>query len=180
MPTWATGASERQASGPRCEGISLIELLVALAILATLAGAVVLAFPDLLSRGGENTAARLQALIELACERAELSGRDIGIAVSAQGVAFGPFRDAAWEPLSDDPAEPLRPRRIDPPWRLTLRADGRPLALTDTLPEAPQLACLTSGELTPFVLELHGPQQRRWRIEGQAGGRIERERSDAG
>lgn len=154
-------------------------MLVALAILATLAGAVVLAFPDLLGRGGENTAARLHTLIELACERAELAGRDIGIAVSAQGVAFGPFRDTVWEPLPDDPAEPLRPRRIDPPWRLSLRADGRPLALADALPEAPQLACLASGELTPFVLELHGPEQRRWRIEGQAGGRIERERLDA-
>src|SRR3546814_19536228 len=59
-------------------GITLIELLVALVIVAVLSAAAVLAIPDFGARRAEVTAERFTALLGRACERAEVSGRDMG------------------------------------------------------------------------------------------------------
>lgn len=160
-------------------GLALIELLVVLVILGVLVGAVTLAFPDFGARRGEQALARVHALVELACERAALSGRDVGIAVSRDALAFGYFRAGRFEPIPDSPGEVLRPRRIDGGLALSLAVDGRTLALADASPARPQLACLSSGELTPFALELANAEGGRWRLRGHASGRLEAETADA-
>ncbi len=154
-------------------GLSLIELLVVLAIVAAMAGAAVLAFPDLGARGSEADARRVHGLIVLACERAERGGRDIGIAVGGNGLRFGPFVGAVWQPLPDSPSEALRPRRFSTATTLSLRLDGRASALPDEPPEAPQLACLSIGERTPFELLVRGEGGLAWRIRAGAFGAIE-------
>lgn len=169
--------------GPRSPvpgpGFTLIELLVVVVILAALIGAATLAFPDLGARRGDNAAARVEALLRLACERALASGRDVGIAVSRTGFAFGHFRAGRFEPVADSPAEALRPRSIDAAVTLGLRVDGRALVLADDPPAAPQLACLASGELTPFVLELTLPDGGTRRLHGRPSGALAWEDDDA-
>ncbi|MBB5015895.1 GspH/FimT family pseudopilin [Rehaibacterium terrae] len=160
-------------------GFTLIELLVVVVILAALIGAVTLAFPDLGTRRGDNAAARVEALLRLACERALASGHDVGIAVSRSGFAFGHFRAGRFEPVADSPAEALRPRRLDEGTTLALQVDGRSLVLDALPPARPQLACLASGELTPFVLELSLPGGATRRLRGYPSGALVWEGDDA-
>ncbi|MGY6517136.1 MAG: prepilin-type N-terminal cleavage/methylation domain-containing protein [Lysobacteraceae bacterium] len=148
----------------RARGLSLVEVLVVLAILAAMAGALVLAFPDLGGRRADNEAQRLLGLFDLACDRAAFTGRDVGIALGASAYAFGQFRDEGFEPFPGRGGEALRPRRLAPPLSLRLRVDGRPVALAAEPPELPQLACLASGERVAFELELLEAGRPGWRL----------------
>lgn len=171
MPISATGRPEH--------GFTLIELLVSLVIIAVLLGAVALAFPDTGARRSELAAERLEAWMRLACERAELTGRDTGIAVASQSLAFGAMQAGRWQRFADSPAEALRSRTLDTAVRLELRVADRLLALPDDLPTQPQLACLANGEQTPFELRLRGPGESMWILHGDAEGGLRRERDDA-
>ena len=96
---------------------------------------------------------------------------------------------------------PLRRRSFASPFALSLLVDGRPTRLPPELtPEqelelaksavvkstreddaqrlTPQVLLLSSGEITPFVLQMSAPGLTvRYRIEADALGRIKRERS---
>lgn len=157
----------------RTRGVTLIELLVALVIVATLTAAVTLAIPDFGARRSDAAAEQLAARIGLACERAMVSGRDVGIRVAVDGLRFGQFEAGAFQPWVDDPSEPLRPRTLSHGLQLQLMRDGRVLEFDDNV--APQLACQASGELTPFELLLLRDALPLWRIRGLASGSVERE-----
>src|SRR5688572_11902937 len=93
----ASGVSHRAA-----QGFTLIELLVVLVIAGVLIGALVLAAGGSGARELENAAQRSRGLIALACERALLSGRDLGFAPTRDGLRFGYFVAEGWRPLGDD------------------------------------------------------------------------------
>lgn len=160
-------------------GITLIELLVALVIVAVLSAAAVLAMPDFGARRAEVAAERIAALLGMACERAMVTGRDMGVAITADSMVFGSFSQGVFTPLPDDSAEPLRSRRLPDGIGLALRLDGHDIDLArDETPRA-RIACQANGELTPFALLLKRDGSPRWRITGTPSGRIERERIDA-
>ncbi|MBS0557914.1 MAG: type II secretion system minor pseudopilin GspH [Proteobacteria bacterium] len=143
----------------------MIELLVVVVILAVLAGALTLAMGGL---GGERQleqqARRTQALIDYACEQAELVGRDIGVSIDRHGYRFSRRNGAAWLPLEHDE---LRPREFLTGTQAALSSDGHAIAVGDDFPEKPQLVCFASGELTPFRLELRlADLAQGWRLDG--------------
>lgn len=193
MPMSATGVNDRLPSASERSlrrsdtGLSLIELLIALAIVGVMVGAVVIAFPDLTGRGLDTSAARLHRLIELACERAERSGRDFGIEIRRDGLRFGPFIDGRWQPVPEHSSEALRPRRLPEGQRLDLRIDGIALSLAegsaDGADPTPQIACLATGERAPFELRLSSDtdstERRAWRIHADPVGPIRLEPTDA-
>jgi len=160
-------------------GITLIELLVALVIIVVLSAAAVLAMPDFSARRDDVAAERLAALLAMACERAMVSGRDVGVAIDASSMAFGSFVHGVFTPLPDDGAEPLRMRRLTDGVHLALRLDGRDIDLQTDETLRARIACQANGELTPFELLLERDGSPRWRITGMPSGRIERERVDA-
>lgn len=198
MPTSATGASSRArvrtrastllASAPlaptslaspslerrvRTRGFTLLEVLVVLAIIAVLAGIAALSVGGVGSRRVENAAQRAEALVALACERAALTGRDMGIAVLADGLRFGYLAAQGWQPVGDDPADPLRPRALGDSIRLQLERDGERMEAAIDPPAAPQLACFGSGELTPFRLTIEGEGEPvRWHLDGALNGTL--------
>lgn len=163
---------------PLSNGFTLIEILVVVVIVGVLVVAVTLAFGTVgVERSLEREGERFRALVAYACNRAELGGRDVGIHVDAGGYAFSRSGLAAWQRESDGE---LRPRRWTEGLRVTLSRDGR--ALDDARADAavPQLVCFASGELTPFVLELAaGDAPLRYRVSGEAGGRVTLERVEA-
>ncbi|MFC4729611.1 prepilin-type N-terminal cleavage/methylation domain-containing protein [Coralloluteibacterium thermophilus] len=167
MPTSATGRADP------AHGFSLIELLVGLVVLGVLAGAATLAFPRSAERRVEADAERVAALIELACERAEVGGRDVAIALGTDALRFGPVDGGRWRPIGDDPADALRPRRLDVA-RLRLRIDGREMPLPPEAPATPQLGCSTDAELTPFELDVVRAELPGWRLRSE-GARVLRE-----
>lgn len=152
-------------------GFTLIEILVVVVILAVLATAVTLAVGSV---GGERQLARqaeqVRALLGYACEQAELTGRDIGVSMDTDGFRFSVANRTDW--IASDATE-LRARRWLDGMRATLARDGQPVAVVDKTPEKPQLVCFSSGELTPFRLELAlADLTKRYRLDGQPDGEI--------
>ena len=152
-------------------GFTLIELLVVVVIVAVVAGAVTFAVGGI---GGERQLARqaeqTQALIGYACEQAELTGHSIGIGVSSQGYRFAQFDHENWVPFG---IGDLRTRKWLDTTRAALSRDGRPLEVNSDYPEKPQLVCFSSGEMTPFRLELGLSDLRvTYRLDGQPDGDI--------
>lgn len=160
-------------------GITLIELLVALVIVAVLSAAAVLAIPDFAARRGEVAAERVAALLGMACERAMVTGRDMGVVINTGSMGFGSFTQGVFTLLPDDAAEPLRMRGMPAGFSLALRLDGHDIDLARDETSRARIACQANGELTPFELLLERDGAPRWRITGTPSGRIERERIDA-
>lgn len=142
-------------------GFTLIELLVTVAIVAVMSGVLVLA----VGAGDEEQALqreveRLAARIGYACERAELSGRDLGLHLRAGGYAFSAFQLEGWQFIEDDVAL----KRIELPSTIELRAEDQ--ELDDQFPTEPQFLCHASGEALPMRIEfVAGTQATRWRID---------------
>ena len=152
-------------------GFTLIEILVVVVILGVVIGAVTLAVGAV---GGERQFARqaeqVRALFVYACEQAEFSGRDVGISVDRQGFHFSVAGGNDW---TASVASELRARTWLSGTVPTLSRDAQAVAVTDKAPEKPQLVCFSSGELTPFRLELAlADVPKRYRIDGQPDGDI--------
>jgi general secretion pathway protein H len=153
-------------------GFTLIELLVVVVILAVLAGALTLAMGGL---GGERQleqqAQRTQALIGYACEQAELLGRDIGVSVDTHGYRFSRRNGADWLPLESDE---LRARNWLAGTQVALGSDGHAIVVGDDFPEKPQLVCFSSGEMTPFRMELRlADLAQGWQLDGKPDGGLD-------
>ena len=152
-------------------GFTLIELLVVVVILAVLAGALTLAMGGL---GGERQleqqSQRTQALIGYACEQAELVGRDIGVSVDTHGYRFSRRNGADWLPLESDE---LRAREWLAGTQVALSSDDHAIVVGEDFPQKPQLVCFSSGELTPFRLELRlADLAQGWQLDGKPDGSL--------
>ncbi|WP_422259399.1 type II secretion system minor pseudopilin GspH [Dokdonella sp.] len=177
----ASGASRLRCCPlplPAIVGFTLIEILVVIVIVAVLALAVTI---SIATAGGERQlgreAERLQALIVHACSQAELSGREIGVRLSAGGYAFSRLGFDGWS--ANGQGDELRPRTWLPGMQVALFRDGSELRLAEDESQAPQIVCFSSGELSPFVLRLQlGDAARRYEVRGQADGRVEVESVD--
>lgn len=148
-------------------GFTLIEILVTVVIISVLASVLVLS----VSAGDEEQwlsreADRLEARIVYACERAELTGREIGLHLRASGYAFSSRYGEQWRFIDDDPA--LKMAAL--PNLLQLAADNA--ALAESFDEKPQFLCFASGETTPMTIDLGaGERATRWRIDIAFDGR---------
>ncbi|HEY6893266.1 MAG TPA: prepilin-type N-terminal cleavage/methylation domain-containing protein, partial [Rhodanobacteraceae bacterium] len=78
-------------------GFSLIELLVVVVIVAVLALAVTLSVAGSADRQLLREADRFESLVRLACEKAEQSGRELGIDVGADGFSFRQLAGDEWQ-----------------------------------------------------------------------------------
>ncbi len=166
-------APPRLARAPHARGFTLIEILVVVTIAAVLVAALVLAAGGSGGRELENAAQRARALVELACERAVLGGRDIGFAPVTEGLRFGYFELDGWHEVDDRSDDELRPRALGEGIEMLATRDGEPLRLDHGAPTEPPFACLSSGELTPFTLDFSRPGVPDiWRLEGRLDGSL--------
>lgn len=157
-------------------GFTLLELLVVVVIVGVLAAALALSLGGSSERELANTAERFQTLLGQACGEAELSGREIGVAIGADGYAFSRLDGDAWRAFGKDGV--LRARRWPAGLRLAFTRGGRPLALATPEQAQPQLVCFSSGELTPFALVLAlGDAPVRYRISGSDDGTLKTEKA---
>jgi general secretion pathway protein H len=133
-------------------GFTLIELLVVVVIVAVIAGALTLSIGG---AGGErqlaHQAEQAQALIGYACEQAELTGRNIGLSFATDGMRFSQLESDDWVTIR---SSELRQRSWLDGTSSKLTSDDHQVQIASVYPDKPQLVCFSSGELTPFRLEL--------------------------
>lgn len=165
--------------GRRLAGFTLVELLVVLVILGSLLSLAMLSVGGFgHARELRNEAQRLATLIGLLSEEAVLDNREYGLLIRDEGYRVLVFDEleSRWDPLAGEEKE-----HALPVWaRLELELDGEPLKLAAPagqgddeagldsddedaraprrdrgagLPE-PQLLVLSSGELSPFRLQV--------------------------
>lgn len=107
-------------------------------------------------RSLENEARRLEALLGLARERAELQTREYGLRVAPAGyrfVIFEPRRGEWLEPAD----EALRARELPEGISMSLVVEGRPVVLREQEGPAgfvPQVGIASSGGFSSFELTL--------------------------
>jgi general secretion pathway protein H len=155
-------------------GFTLIEVLVVVVIIAVVVTAATLAIGGSASRELENAARRAELRVGLACERAMFSGQDVGFSLVDSALRFGYLLPERWLPVPDEDAEVLRARPLGPPQiSVTARRDGLPMQ-SDPIATQPQFVCFSSGELTPFELELASAGvAERWTLSAHIDGSTE-------
>lgn len=141
----------------RVRAFTLIEILVVVTIIAIIIGVVVLSV-NVTGRDSElhKESKRLDALIAMVRESAEMQVRDYGLYLEEHGYRFLVFdaRQAQWI----DAEEPeLRPRSLPDGLALDLVLEGRDVILkppaADALP-LPQIVLYASGDLDSFTITM--------------------------
>ena len=132
----------------------------------------------------DESARRLQALLQAGADDAILHGRSVGFDLTADGYRFVMLKDDGWQPMAGD--TPLRARQLEPGITLAViaRDDDQPRLAggsdedeDDDQAVRPEAVMLSSGEIVPFELELYATDvDHRYRLSGEANGDITRER----
>ncbi|AVP97042.1 type II secretion system protein GspH [Ahniella affigens] len=143
-------------------GVSLIEILVVLVILGVVSSILVLSVraADGSARARQE-AIRLASRLDYACERAELSGRTIGLTVQAESYRFLRAEGEQWQLESDASLKAFKlPSGV--------RLEGGDVSAAERQKLTPGILCFATGEVSPFQLHVvAGPTDERFRLRDQ-------------
>jgi general secretion pathway protein H len=161
MPTSGTGISRSHPAHRAHAGFSLLELLVVVLIIGLIVQAVTLSIGALGNdRQLEEEAGRLRSVIDLLHEEALMQSRDYGLMFTETGYRFYVFdyQELAWVVPQTDRL--LEQHMLRPLLGMSLVLDGRDVPLDpdfesqDVENPEPQVMLLSSGEVTPFTIEM--------------------------
>ncbi len=135
-------------------GFTLLEIMVVLVIIGIMVSFAVLQFTDQGVKQVQEETRRLELLIKLAREEAILEGSDYAIGFWQGGYSFYALNEekGKWHEITEDPS--LRPREIPEDIELSMELESQLIILEMKPPEKPQIFLLSSGEMTPFILQL--------------------------
>jgi len=134
---------------PLRTGFTLIEVLVVVAVLAVVVGAIMLSTTGLDARRANREAERLFLLLQLACEQAELGGREIGIHMASGGYGFSLASQERWLPFAA--GHRLQERQLE---GASLEVPSVRLPDHPDYERAPQAVCWPTGELSPLEVRI--------------------------
>lgn len=154
----------------RIKGFTLVEVLVVLVIISIVTAVGVLSLGSL---GGnpaaENAAQKLAAITDLVAQQAVMRGQQYGLRVMPHAYEFMAYDGNKWSPVNHD--DLLRPRQLDSSVTLSLQLQGTEINLPTAQTHAddalaaddatqneirPQILLLSSGEITPFKINVSG------------------------
>lgn len=186
----------RAAQARRQQGFTLLEVMVVVLIVGVMVTFASLSIGSRVNEDKlETEARRAEAIIKLASEEAEAKGVEIGLRFTEGGYRLLTL-DSSRKWQDYEIGGPLRRRSFQSPFALDLRVEGRPIVLPPELtPEqekalaesaelksqrendaqrmTPQVLLLSSGEITPFALQLTAPGiTASYRIEADALGHV--------
>ena len=161
MPTSAIGTSRRRSARVASAGFTLLELLVVVAIIGLLVQAAALSWRAIGNdQEIEQETGRLRGLIDLLHEEALMQSRDYGLMFTETGYRFYVFDYQQLEWVEAQGDDLLQPHALRPLLSMTLFLDGREVPLDpdfesqDIENAEPQVMLLSSGEVTPFQIEM--------------------------
>lgn len=171
-------------------GFTLIEVLVVMFIIGIIVSFAVLNIDD---RAGDDRlqreAERLQALMQAAADDAVLYGVEVGLDMTRDGYRFLRLDKQGWQPITRSD-NPLRARKLEAPMHLELlQEDSKKAERVGSNKDKqddnkenglrPEVLFLSSGEITPFKLELSADNaQSRYTFTGKLTGQLKMTRHD--
>ena len=150
-------------------GFTLIELLIVMIIISVMVGAAAVTlkrdYTDLLA----NDAKRLRALILLGRDEALFQARSLGLRFSETGYDFviGGEELGTWIPLQD---KQFRQRKLTSGVLLEVFRQNTLVDFIDEENKTPQVFLLSTGEVTPFTIELVYPAKAKLKMSFDALG----------
>lgn len=175
-------------------GFTLIEILAVLIIIGVVSALAVISVRSLgrSSDPAGQTATRLAGLIELASENARLENIQYGLIIKPQHYEFTRFINHTWIPVSNDPVFRKRdlpaglslsvtvqnPIRIPQPTTVNTAAPATAAGTVGTAQNGdkdqlhPQIAILSTGEMTPFTLRLTNSDHSVYVLRGDGNGQV--------
>lgn len=158
----------------RATGFTLIEILVVVFIIGVILGFASLSLSGrALGDRAQEEARRLAELLRLARDEAGFTGLELGWRQTDNGYEFLALSDQGWARYGA--GTPMRARELPPPLEIVVRVDDVAVALDDEQLQ-PQIMILSSGEMTPFKLELSAEElDQVFLISGNLLGQVELE-----
>ncbi len=152
-----------------CRGFTLLELLVVLLIIGIIVSFASLSVGQHASRALQDEAERIHSLLRLAGEEAVLQGRELAMQFDPEGYSFVTLEGADWVPVEKDRL--LRERTLPADSTLSLVLEDVEMDLHDS-ENPPRILVLSSGEMTPFVLELGNLEGEAYTLQGDFTGKL--------
>lgn len=162
-------------------GFTLLEVLVVIVIIAVLSGFVGLSIGGGANRALDEEARRLVALIDLASQESILNAQDMVLGVEESGYTFLVKGDEG-EFVPVDERGALRPRQLPDNIRLRLTLENLPFdegSFTDPFADEEEegqtqnyVFILSSGEMSPFSIDIKLDGERGYTIEGDLMGTL--------
>ncbi len=175
-------------------GFTLIEILAVLIIIGVVSALAVISVRSLgrSSDPAGQTAIRLAGLIELASENARLENIQYGLIIKPQHYEFVRFISYNWIPITNDPVFRKRdlpaglsrsvtvqnPIRIPHPATANTATPATTVHTMDNTQNGsenrlqPQIAILSTGEMTPFTLRLTNSDHSVYVLHGDGNGQV--------
>ena len=168
---------------PHQRGFTLIEILVVIVLIGIITSMAVI------NIGGqddteEREARRLAAVLETASREAVIEARELGLILHDGGYRFTRLEQGEWRSDAFSQDRALRRHEFAEGIRLEVSTEGLPGSREpgedndngddDNDNGRPHILILSSGELTPFEIEVRRPASRRpsWFVTGDLDGSI--------
>ena len=133
----------------RCRGFTLLELMVVIALMGIVLGAVGLTAGNTPGRQARQEAGQVVQLIQHLREQAVIEGREYGVRVRRDEYQVYRLEPQGWQPRGEV-------RRLAEGMQFHLEQEGRRLSLESV---TPQLLMLSSDEVSAFVWSFASEEQ---------------------